>query len=150
VIAAGGVGAVGGSFLAAGLSASPIVWFGNLMIVAYVCGGFATAAFLCGIRAWRFPLARIDQAELSGPSDSLDQIPAASKAAEPLAAATTPVAVEAAWQESDAQAPPAVQRWLRLVNQLIEIIEWETWQDNEGYSRGLAHLVLLVIYGAPQ
>jgi hypothetical protein len=129
-IAAGGVGAVGGSFLAAGLSASPIVWFGNLMIVAYVCGGSATAAFLSGIRAWRFPLARIDQAELSGSSDSLAQIPAASKPADPLAAATTPVAVEAAGQESDTQAPLADQRWLRLVNQLIEIIEWDTWQGN--------------------
>jgi hypothetical protein len=58
-ITAGAVGAVGGAFLAAGLAASPFTWLGVFMVIAYACGALAVAAFIPGIREWRFPMAKI-------------------------------------------------------------------------------------------
>jgi hypothetical protein len=56
---AGAMGAVCLGFGGVGLAASPRVWTGNIMIVAYLCGAAAVALFACGVRELRFPAARL-------------------------------------------------------------------------------------------
>ena len=119
------------AFLSAVLASSPHVWTGSLMIVAYCLGAAALGAGYCGNAGVRLPL--FGERASIGPSfPIMDTAPGNDPRSETRQALDLrqPGELGEALEANDVQAPSSNQRWLRLVNQLAEVVGWVTWQDS--------------------
>jgi hypothetical protein len=129
------------TFAQSALPASPRNWFSNLMFAAYGLLAAAGGLAYCCASGVRFPVlgerpsppvpseAEFPIMDPLPDNDSRDDLRQALDSAGSLGELRK--ALEAATGlRAQSAAPSADQRWLRLVNQLVEEVGWDTWQDS--------------------
>jgi len=122
---------VGIAFLSTVLAGSPHIWTGSLMIVAYCLGAAALGAGYCGNAGVRFPV--LGERPPPGPSfPIMAPAPDTAPRSEIRQALDLhqPGALGEALAANDIRAQSPDQHWLRLVNQLVEMVGWDTWHDS--------------------